>query len=102
MRSTIKLAFQVFLGALIWLLLSQFDKFILSSTLGLDEYGIFFLCVQVSTVITMISSPFSIALLPKLSRHVHVGDKKAYVDLYLKSFQFILSILAPVCFYRFL
>lgn len=95
-RGSIALAFQIFVGALVWLLLSQFDKFILSRELTTSEYGVYFMAIQVSSIVMTLSAPFSQALLPKLVGLYELGRLDSYNKLFLNSFIFLASILIPI------
>ena len=74
MRFSLTIAFT----SAIWILLTQIDKLILSGILPLAEYGFFMLAVQVASGITVITSPISTALLPRLAR-LHAEENHAEI-----------------------
>lgn len=95
-RDTVKFSSLMLISNLFWLVLSQFDKLYISRMISLSDYGMFTIAVQLSSIIMILSAPFSIALLPKL---VELHEKKyneKYKEIYTKAFYFIMSLLIPV------
>lgn len=98
LSSSIKFALQVFVTVIVWMLISQFDKLYLSNILSLTMYGYLSIAILISAIVTTISAPFSIVLLPKLIELNSLGKCIEYNALYLKSANILLSLLLPVCF----
>nr|WP_321278085.1 oligosaccharide flippase family protein [uncultured Vibrio sp.] len=88
---------QMLFTTIVWLIVSQFDKLYLSKNLSLSEYGMLTIAIQLSSVIMLLSSPFSVALLPRLTSFKVSGEIEKYVDTYINAFHFSMSILVPVC-----
>jgi len=83
-------------ATIIWILVTQLDKLILSNILTLSEYGYFALVAIVSAGIMKITSPISQAILPRLTHFLTQGDEKQMLVLYRKSTQIMTVIMAPV------
>lgn len=81
---------------LIWLLISQFDKLVLSNFLNLADYGAFTMAITVANTVLLLSSPFSIALLPRLVALNTKGDAIGFAFLFKQSAEFIVNLLMPV------
>lgn len=68
--------------SVLWIAVTQSDRLILSGILDLKEYGYFSLAVLVAGGITMITSPVSIAITPRLAR-LHVeGKETEFIAVY--------------------
>lgn len=61
--------------AFVWILLSQFDKLLLSNILSLEEYGYFVLVALISNGIIQLSTPVSKAILPRMVK-LYAQDKE--------------------------
>jgi len=83
-------------SVLIWILLTQLDKMILSNILPLSEYGYFALVAIVSAGILQISSPVGQAILPRMSYLLSQGKEKDMLSLYRKSTQIVIVIMVPL------
>lgn len=96
-KKVVVFTLQMLLTTVVWLIVSQFDKLYLSKVSLLSEYGMFTIAVQLSSIIMILSSPFSVALLPKLVQLKEKKDTSEYENVYITSFHFLMSILIPVC-----
>ena len=65
-----------------WIIISQLDKFLLSTLLPLKEYGFFILVATVSTGILMISAPIGTAIRPRLTRLIAEKRIEKMAQLY--------------------
>jgi O-antigen/teichoic acid export membrane protein len=83
-------------SAIIWLLLTQLDKMILSNLLPLSQYGYFTLVVVIATGINQVSSPISQAILPRMTYLLSQGKEPEMLVLYKKSTQFMAVIMLPL------
>ena len=80
----------------VWILVSQFDKLLLSKFLPLDEYGYFTLIATVSSGIMLLSGPVSKATLPKMTSLLAAGREDEMLSIYRKSTRLVVAIVAPV------
>lgn len=72
-----------------WLMVTQTDKFILSSILTLSEYGYYTLAVLVASGIMTLSGPISNAILPRMA-HLHArGEHGEVIRIYRQSTQLV-------------
>ena len=83
-------------ATVIWVLLTQLDRIILSTVLPLSEYGYFALVVVVATGITQISGPISQAILPRMTYLLSQGKDAEMLALYRKATQFMAVIMLPL------
>ncbi len=70
-------------------MLTQSDKLVLSGILPLADYGYFTLAVLVAGGITVVTGPFSTALLPRLARLHAEGNRDEVLRLYNQSAQLV-------------
>lgn len=82
--------------AAIWVLLTQLDKLVLSTTLTLSEYGYFTLVATVSTGVMMLSGPVSKAILPRMTCLFSQNNEVAMLSLYRKSTRLVVLLVMPV------
>lgn len=80
----------------IWILLTQFDKLILSHVLSLKEYGYFALVVTVSTSILSFTSPISSAILPRMTMLFSQGKEVEMLAIYRKATRLMAAIMFPI------
>ena len=80
----------------IWVLITQTDKLILSGILTLSEYGYFSMIALVAAGVTMMSSPISQAVMPRLTMLYSQGKKDDLLRLYGKASQFVTVIALSV------
>lgn len=99
-RSEIKrvapFALSVAYTGFLWVVATQVDKLILSSTLTLKDYGFFTLVASICSAIVVISAPISTAILPRLISNLSQGKHNEMLELYRSSSRLATCILAPV------
>lgn len=84
------------LTSVLWILLTQLDKVLLSNVLLLKEYGYFSLVALMSTGIMTLTNPLVQTLLPRMTVLVaedRIADMQA---LYLNATRFVCSLLFPL------
>lgn len=81
-RSLLRLSFSMAFVAVVWALITQSDKLILSGILPLVDYGYFTLAVVVASGILMVSDPLITSALPRMSRLHAAGDDAGVYRLY--------------------
>lgn len=95
-RPVFKFALSVAFSSVIWVLVSQVDKLILSKYLSLKDYGIFTLAVVAAGGLMLISGPIGQALMPRLSKLSSERKDLELVETYRKSTQWISMVVAPI------
>src|SRR3989339_278339 len=83
-------------SAMIWVLLTQFDKLLLSHLLPLKEYGYFALVVVVANGVLQMTVPISQALLPRMTYLLAQGKEQEMLRLYRKATQFMAVAMLPL------
>lgn len=81
--------------SIIWILITQTDKLILSNLIPLTEYGYFSLAVLAASGVMMFSGPIGNALLPRLAKLRAEGDDDNLILLYHKTTQLVAIIIVP-------
>ncbi len=82
--------------ALIWILITQTDKLVLSATLSLSAFGLFSLAAAAAAGVNLIVLPISQMLMPKLSRLHAAGDAEAEIAAYRAATRLATMLLAAV------
>ena len=103
LKSLIKFSAQLSFLSIVWVVVTQVDKLVLSKYLSLEEYGYYSLAVSVSGVILLLSAPLSQVLMPRLTSLAAKGKKNEYLQLYVNSIWgmsiFIISTAGFLVFY---
>lgn len=81
------------LGA-IWILVTQFDKLLLSRLLSLSEYGYYSIAVMAAGGILMLMQPLNQVLLPRMTILVMQGNEEKISQLYRLTSQLLAAIFA--------
>jgi len=84
------------LTSVLWIVLTQLDKVLLSNVLPLKEYGYFSLVALVSTGIMTLTNPLVQTLLPRMTMLVAEGRIADMQALYLNATRFVCSLLFPL------
>lgn len=85
LRFTLTIAFT----SSVWVLVTQTDKLVLSGILPLAEYGYFTLAVLVANAVTLVSSPISMAIMPRMARLHAEGRSAEIIQVYRTSTQLV-------------
>lgn len=83
-------------GTIVWVLLTQLDKLILSSVLPLSHYGYFVLVVTITAGISMMSTPISRAILPRMTSLQAAGQPAQMLEVYRSATRYVMCISMPV------
>ena len=92
----LKFAYGVATTSVIWVILTQTDKLVMSNVLPLDDYGRFSMAVTLANGINLITGPIMMAILPRMTGVASEGDNPALVQMYRRLTQLVVTILAPV------
>lgn len=82
--------------AVLWIVLTQIDKVLLSEMLPLNEYGYFSLVALITTGIMMLSNPLAQTLLPRLTVLMAEGRRDDMHRLFLAANRFVCTFLFPL------
>lgn len=82
--------------SILWLLLSQLDRLLLSGLLPLDEYGYFSLVMALTSAVTLAASPLSSALIPRLTYLHSKGEIDQLIRLYRNATQLTAVLMMPL------
>lgn len=82
--------------SMLWVLITQSDKLILSHVLTLAEYGYFALVALIANGVLQFSSPIQHAVSPRLTQYFAQGREREMVALYRKTTQFVVVAVAAV------
>lgn len=96
-KPALKFSLTIAFTSSVWILVTQTDKFILSTLLPLAEYGYFTLAVLAANGVMIIGGPISSALLPRLAKLEAEGNAEVLIDLYRKATQMVAAISIPAC-----
>ena len=96
LRAVLKFALSIAFVNVVWVLVTQTDKLILSKLLVLSDYAYFTLAVLVASGITIISTPIGGALLPRMIKLNAEGDEAGLIRLYRNATQMVAVIAIPV------
>lgn len=95
-KPIIPFAASLSLTSILWIVLTQLDKVLLSERLALDYYGYFSLVALISTGILMLSNPLVQTLLPRLTVLIAEGRQREMHQLYLSANRFVCTFLIPL------
>lgn len=96
-KSILPFSVSIAYTTLVWTLLMQFDKLILSSILTLDKFGYFSIIVIISSSLIAIATPIFLAISPKMTMLLSCGENINMQDMYKKMTQLITWIVSSTC-----
>ncbi len=68
LRGTLKFSLGMAFSSLLWVMVTQTDKLLLSKIILLEEYAFFTLAVLLASGILMVSGPVSMAIMPRMTK----------------------------------
>jgi O-antigen/teichoic acid export membrane protein len=101
LRTPLKFASGVAFTSVVWVLVTQADKLLLSKLLPLSAYGEFSLAVLLAGGISLLAAPIGIALLPRLTATSVAADEASVRTLYSKYTQITCLATFPAAFTLF-
>jgi len=96
LRGVMKFSLIVAFSAVVWVLVSQTDRLILSKTLPLPEFGTFTLGVLVAGTVGLAAGPITQALLPRLALLAAERNERGVLELYSRATQWVCTLSAPL------
>ena len=82
-------------STLVWLLVSELDKFVVSAMLPLESFGCYMLGSRIAACLGVVSSPLFTAFFPAFSREVASGNERKLADLYHRGSQLTSVLVLP-------
>jgi O-antigen/teichoic acid export membrane protein len=89
LKPVLKFSSTIAFVTLVWVLITQTDKLILSKILPLAEYGYFTLAVLVASGVMVISAPVSGAIMPRMVKLEAEGDHAGLIRIYRQATQLV-------------
>ncbi len=81
---------------ILWVLVSQFDKLILSGILKLEQFGYFTMLIMITNGVMLMSAPISAAILPRMTNYVAKEKYEKLKNLYSTSSQLVVLIITSL------
>ncbi|MBA1231687.1 oligosaccharide flippase family protein [Pseudomonas viridiflava] len=95
-RPILPFAASMSISAVLWIVLTQMDKALLSRLLPLDQYGYFSLVALMTTGIMMLTNPLVQTLLPRMTVLMAEGRRDDMHALFLAANRFVCTFLFPL------
>jgi O-antigen/teichoic acid export membrane protein len=89
LKPVLKLSLTIAFTSLVWAILTQTDKLILSKILPLSEYGYFTMAVLVASGVMIITGPITSTILPRLIKLEAELNHAGLISLYRQSTQLV-------------
>jgi O-antigen/teichoic acid export membrane protein len=101
--SIVKFAMTITFTSSVWVLVTQTDKLILSGILPLADYGFFTMAIMIASGVTVISTPITASIWPRMSKLAAEANETGLLELYRQSTQLVAVVAIPttvvlVCF----
>lgn len=80
----------------VWVIVMQADKLLLSGMIPLEDYAVYSIAVLVAGGTTLLSTPVTAAVLPRLTRLHAEGDEDGLRSLYQMATQIVGVVVVPV------
>lgn len=95
-RDVLPFALSSGIATVVWVLVTQTDKILLSGVIPLTQYAYFSMAVLVASGVTLLTSPISGALVPRLTRLGASGDNAGLMRLYRDATQLAAVLATPL------
>ena len=96
LQGVMRFALSAAFTSVVWVLVTQTDKLILSGLIPLTDYAYFTLAVLLASGIALLSGPIAGAILPRLTILNAQGDEAGLIRLYRDATQLVAVIAVPV------
>lgn len=90
LKSVLKFSLTIAFVSLVWVLVTQTDKLVLSKLLPLAEYGYFSLVVLVASGVIVVTGPVSGAIMPRMVKLAAEGDHAGLIRVYRQATQLVM------------
>jgi len=88
-KEVLPFSISIAITTIIWTLLMQVDKLMLSSILTLDKFGFFTIIVLVSSSLMSIATPVFLAILPRMTLLLSNGENTKHITIYKNMTQLV-------------
>lgn len=95
LRRVYRFSLGIAVASVIWMLLTQADKAVLSRILTLSEYAEYNVAVMLASGLMMVSAPIVTAMLPRLNKFAAQRDHDGLYALYRQSTQIVAAVTFP-------
>lgn len=95
-RGVMRFALSAAFTSVVWVVVTQSDKLILSGLIPLTDYAYFTLAVLMASGVTLLGSPITGAMLPRLTRLYAQGNIAGLNRLYRNATQLVMVITLPI------
>lgn len=95
-REVLPFALSSALATVVWVLVTQTDKILLSGLIPLTQYAYFTMAVLAASGVTLLTSPISGAVVPRLTRLDASGDNAGLTRLYRDATQLAAVLATPI------
>ena len=82
--------------SVVWVMVSQLDKLVLSGVLSLQDYAYFTVAMVVANGITFLTGPVSAAVMPRMTGLYSQKSELAMLTLYRKATRYLIALTGPV------
>ncbi|UXY14479.1 oligosaccharide flippase family protein [Chitiniphilus purpureus] len=96
LRSNLSFAGSLAFTTVVWLLVTQLDKFLLSGLMPLKEYGYFTLAISAAAGVQTALAPLQTVLQPRFNILFAQGERNAFLALYQLGVDVIMTIAIPL------
>lgn len=96
-----KFALQLSSLSILWVLVNQSDKLVLTNVMSLKDYSYYSLAISVVVVVSIVSGPMSQYLSPRLTKLYSENKKIEFAIVFEKTFLFLAIFLIPLCTFMF-
>lgn len=94
--SNLKFTASIGFTSIVWVLVTQVDKVVLSKMISLSEYGYFSASILVASGVLLLSTPLSTVIMPRLANLEAKKDLIQFEELYKTSTQFMVLVAGSV------
>jgi len=101
MKPILRFSLPMACTSLIWIMITQTDRFVLSGILSLTDYGYFTMAVLAASGVTTVAGPISNAIMPRLAKHHAAADRYAMLALYRSSTRWVTAIAGTIALTMF-
>ncbi len=95
LRSLLGFSTSIAFTNIIWIVVSQTDRLLLSKLISLREYAYFSLGVLIASAVSVVSGPINTVLLPRLTNLNAQGNEAAFLSYYRQATQFVCALAVP-------
>jgi O-antigen/teichoic acid export membrane protein len=96
LKPVVRFSAGIAFSTIVWVLVTQADKLIISALLPLSDYGYYTAAVLVASCVTILSAAISQAVLPRLTRLSQQSDPDGFFELYRSTTQWTAVIAGPL------